>query len=265
MSIIGLAFRLVDRVKALAERARGFYYAVILACHECPCCGARLQMEGEGRCRCKGCGHGFDPTTVFQRCSECGGSLELRVRRYRCTECGEVTVSRFLFDGLVFDADYFQQKMAESRDRKREQRKRVGKMLAESRSRDLRIPPADLASVPGLAKALDGLVGGSVAVESWQPGQGFDLKRYQSHIEAHIRDFPLSLMEIPFLAEDARKDLIWRFIAIVFMAHTGLLDVWQEGTTIWVMKHETHGERQDVLGGTEAADGIERSFRRAEA
>jgi hypothetical protein len=38
-----------------------------------------------------------------------------------------------LFDGLVFDTDYFRQKMVESRQRKREQRERVRQMLAEIR------------------------------------------------------------------------------------------------------------------------------------
>ena len=36
------------------------------------------------------------------------------VRRYQCGQCGAEIRSRFLFDGLVFDAEYFRQKMAES-------------------------------------------------------------------------------------------------------------------------------------------------------
>ena len=86
-------------------------------------------------------------------------------------------------------------------------------------------------------RRLDGLVGGATPAEQWQPEQGFELKRYQSHIEAHIQAFPLRLGELPALAEDARKDLTRRFIAVIFMAHAGLLDVWQEGSTIWVMEH----------------------------
>ena len=265
MDIIGLAFRLAGRVRAFAERAKRFYYAVMLVGHECPRCRARLEMKAEGQCKCTSCGNEFDPTVAFQRCSQCGGKLELRVRRYRCTECGEHAASRFLFDGLAFDAQYFREKMAESRQRKREQRDRVRQMLAESRSRDLDVPAADLPVIPGLAEALDGMVGGAIAAEEWRPAQGFDLQRYQSHIEAHTRDFPLSLGEVSALAEDARKDLIWRFIAVIFMAHAGLLDVWQEGTTIWVMRHEAHGEGQGILGDTEAVDGVERLVGRAEA
>jgi hypothetical protein len=137
-------------------------------------------------------------------------------------------------------------------------------MLAESRSRAADVPCADLAAVPSLAEALNSLIGGTTEALRWQPSGGFDLKRYESHIQAHIQDFPLSLGEVPALAGDARKDLIWRFIAAIFMAHAGLLDTWQEGSTVWVMKHEAHGEGQDILGDTEAVDGIEGSLGRAE-
>ena len=265
MDIVGLAFRLVGRVKAFTERARRFYYAVMLAGHECLRCGGKLEMTAEGQCRCTGCGHELDPTVAFQRCSECGGRLEPRVRRYRCSRCGKDAASRFLFDGLGFDAEYFREKMVESRQRKREQRERVRQMLAESRSRDLAVPAADLTGIPGLVEALNGLVANTIPAEQWQPAQGFDLRRYQSHIEAHIQDFPMSLGKLPALAEDPRKDLIWRFIAVIFMAHAGLLNVWQEGSTIWVMKHETHGEGQDILGDAEAVDGVEGLVGRAEA
>ena len=264
MDMIALAFRLVGRVRAFVERARRFYYAVMLADHECPQCRGKLKMVAEGRCMCTSCGHEFDPTAVFQRCSECGGRLELRVRRYGCTDCGKDAVPRFLFDGLAFDAEYFREKMAESRQRKRQQRERVRQMLAECRSRDLAVPGADLSSIPGLEVALNRLVGGAVEAEEWRSEHGFDLRRYESHIQAHIQDFPLSLGEVPALEEDARKDLIWRFIAVVFMAHAGFLDAWQQGSTIWVMRHETDGEGQDILGDAEAVDGVEGPVGRAQ-
>jgi len=124
---------------------------------------------------------------------------------------------------------------------------------------------AELGAVPGLVEALNGLVAGTREVTPWQPGTGFDLKRYQSHIEAHIRDFPISLDDIPSLTEDVRKDLIWRFVTIIFMAHAGLVDVWQEGSTILVMKHEADRERQDIPGDLEDVDGVEGSLGRAEA
>ncbi len=265
IDIVRLAFRLAEAVTGFAGRARQLYYAVMLLGRECPRCGGGLVMQAEGRCKCLACGDEFDPTVAFQRCGTCGGRLELRVRRYRCTQCRADVASRFLFDGLAFDTDYFRQKMTESRQRKRELRERVRKMLAESRSPHLDALPADLAAIPGLEDALNGLVAGTCEAVPWQPCIGFDLKRYQSHVEAHIPDFPIGLDEIPSLAEDTRKDLIWRFVAIIFMAHAGLVDVWQDGPTIMVMKHEANGEGQDISGDLEEPDGVEGPLCRAEA
>ena len=93
----------------------------------------------------------------------------------------------------------------------------------------------------------------------------FDLKLYEGHIQAHIQDYSVSLRDIPPLSENLRKDLIWRFIAVIFLAHTGIVDIWQEGQEIMVMKGETNRERQDVLGELEEADGIQGSVGRVEA
>ena len=268
MNIISLAFRLSEAVAALKIRAKELYYAVMLMGHACPGCGhgLRLVMVAEGRCRCRACGREFDPTVAFQRCSACGGMPELRIRRYRCGQCGAGIASHFLFDGLVFDVEYFRRRMAESRHRKRERRERVQKMLAESRSLALEMPAADsLEGIPGLVDALN-----SLTREPWSGGTipsqgGFDLRRYQSHIQAHIRDFPIRLREIPPLGEVLRKDLIWRFIAVIFMAHSGHVDIWQNGGMIMVVKHETDTEGQGVPGDLEGIDGIERSLGGIEA
>jgi len=265
MNIIGLAFRLVGRVEAFAGRARSLYYAVMLMGHMCPDCGGRPFMLGEGRCRCQSCGQTFDPTIEFQRCPGCGGRLRLCVRRYRCESCSMEVTSRFLFDGVAFDAEYFRKRMAESRARKKELREQVRQLLADCRSRPLTPGPFDLGSVPGLEQALNGLIAGTKQALLWRPKEGFDLKRYQRHLQAHIGPSELSLGEIPPLGEDARKDLIWRFIAAVFMAHAGLIRVWQEGQTIMVMQRETDREGQDVPGDLEAVNGIQGSLGRVEA
>lgn len=265
MDIIRQAFRLIEMVTGFVGRARKLYYAVMLLGHSCPKCGDRLVMIDEGRCQCRSCGHEFDPTVAFQRCSACDGKPVLRVRRYQCQQCGTDISSRFHFDGLVFDGEYFRRKMAESRQRKTRQRERVRKMLAESRSGTLILPAAELSSIPGLTDALNSLVIGTGEAFPWKPNKGFDLKRYESHIQAHIRDFPVSLDELPPLEENARKDRIWRFIAIIFLAHFGLIDIWQDGQEIMVMKHEANGEGQDISGDLETSGGIEGPLGRAEA
>ena len=168
-------------------------------------------------------------------------------------------------DYLLSNDELRRQLGRNARERKKQQRERVRKMLADSRSGALSLPAAELSSVPGLTDALNGLVIGADETLRWKPNAGFDLKRYESHIQAHIRDFPISLDELPPLEKNARKDRIWRFIAIIFLAHFGLIDIWQDGQNIMVMKRETNGEGQDVPGDLEGVDGLERSLGGIEA
>ena len=179
--------------------------------------------------------------------------LALRIRRYHCRQCGTDVPSRFLFDGLVWDREYYCQKMAESRQRRQELRERVREMLAASRSRDLVLTPADLAVVPGLIDALNSLIGGLEPLTLWLPRDGIDLLRYESHLQAHIGPIAVRFDDLPPLSENSRQDRIWRFIAILFLANAGAIELWQEGQTIWVMKHETDREGQGIPGENEAA------------
>ncbi len=265
MNIIRAALRLAAKVIGLRDHAREFYYAVVLTEHRCPRCNQPLAMVRESWCRCRACGLAFDPTVAFQRCPSCGGAPRLRVRRHACRDCGGDVRSRFVFEGLAFDAEYFRQKMAEHRQRRQLQRKRVRQMLAESRSPLVFADAADLDSVPGLAEALDAL--SVIPLESipFVPRSGFDLRRYETHIAAHLHAIPVELDEIPPLIEDGRLDRVWRFIAVVFLAHAGALDVWQEGMIIKVIKHETHAEGQGIPGETEESDRVPRPVDRAAA
>lgn len=244
--MIKLASYLTTATQHLVEQVRQFYYWVMLLGHRCPKCGQSLTMVSEGRCRCGACGYELDPTVAFQRCPGCGGVPKLRIRRYQCRQCGRDMVSRFLFDGLVFDRNYFRTKMLESRQRKKELRERVKQMLAESRSGVLLLEQADLHTLPGLVDALDALTADCDGMPAKVPGGDFDLRQYEDHIRAHIHDYPLNLRDLPALHEDDRRDLIWRFIAVIFLAHTGVVDIWQEGRDVMVMKHEANREGQRV-------------------
>jgi len=265
MNIITLAFDMAEAIEVFMGKARKFFYSVMLLGHRCPKCNGQLIMASEGKCRCVSCKKEFDPTVAFQRCSECGGVPVLRVRRYQCKNCGSDIQSKFLFDSLVFDHDYFRHKMIESRKRKAEQRERVKQMLAESRSADLPLGAVDLTGIPGLLDALNGLTAGLDVAFAATSRDEFDLKRYEGHIQAHIQDSPISLLDIPPLSNDPRKDLIWRFIAVIFLAHAGIVNIWQDGHNIMVMKHETNRKRQDILGESEESDGIERPLGGVEA
>jgi len=147
-------------VESFVEKAKKFFYSVMLLGFRCPKCNGLLAMVAEGRCRCTSCGAEFDPTATFQKCSDCGGTPILRVRRYQCSTCHSDIQSKFLFDGSVFNIDYFRQKVAESRQRKKEQKERVQQMLAECRSDTLPLQAVDLDSVVGLVDALNGLTKG---------------------------------------------------------------------------------------------------------
>ena len=255
---------MADAVGLFVQKAKRFFYNVMLFGYRCPKCNNSLIMAAEGVCKCGSCEFEFDPTVQFQRCSNCGGKPILRVRHYSCTNCGGDIRSKFLFDGLVFEKEYFKIRMAESRQRKKEQRERVRKMLAESRSNALPLQAVDFNTVPGLVDALNSLTSGINTDFAVASHEEFDLKRYESHIHAHIAEFPVSLYEIPALTENPRKDLIWRFIAVIFLAHTGMVDIWQEDSNIMVIRH-VDLERCDIFEEIEGTDGYEKSLGGIEA
>ena len=237
MNIVTLSFDMAAAVQQLFAKAKRFYYLVMLFGHRCPKCNGSLTMVAEGRCKCESCKYEFDPTIEFQRCSSCSGIPVLRVRRYQCRKCGSDIKSMFLFDGLVFDSRYFCRKMAESRKRKKQQRQRVQEMLAQCRSGPLALEAHDLNSVPGLIDALNGLTTGTeVSIPVELKGK-FDLNRYQRHIKSYLDTEPTDLREIPPLITNLRLDLIWRFIAAIFLDHAGMINVYQQDRNIWVMKN----------------------------
>ena len=265
MNIIKLAFDMATAVQEFFGKAKRYYYMVMLLACRCQKCNSALTMVAEGMCRCNSCEFAFDPTVQFQRCSKCGGNPVLRVRRYYCEDCNSGVISKFLFDTLPFEREYFKAKMAESRQRKKELKERVKKMLAESRSADLPLQIADLNDMPGLVEALNGLTADLDTEFAVQTHDNFDLGRYERHIQAHIEDLAVNLLNIPPLSENARKDVIWRFIAVIFLAHAGTVDIWQDGQDIMVIKHETDTEGQGVFGEFEETDRVERPLGRIEA
>jgi hypothetical protein len=256
MNIIKLASEMFEAVLGFFAKTRSFYYMVVLLGHRCNECNSRLTMTSESRCRCERCGLEFDPTVEFQRCSLCGGIPVLRVRRYYCKGCGNEVTSRFVFETLPFEKEYFKQKMAESRQRKKEKLRQVRDMLAQSRSQALGFDAVDLDSVPGLLAALNSLSQGINEKMLIELKGRFDLLGYQEHIKAHIKDFPVDLRSIPVIIENARKDLIWRFIAAIFLEHEKEIEINQIGQTIWVSKYADR-QRQDFPGEIEETDGLQ--------
>lgn len=263
--IVGMAFRLSDVVAEFAGRAKRFFYEVMLHDRHCPKCGGRPRMVREGLCHCEACGEEFDPTLKFQRCPSCGGEPVLRVRRYQCRSCRGDVPSLFLFDGLVFDGEYFRQKMAEHRQRRLDLRERVREMLAAGRSGPLEPGAANLEDIPGLIAAFDGLTAELDSIPAVLPGSQFDLRLYEGHLQAHIGGIRLGFDQIPPLVENRRLDRVRRFTAMIFLAHSGWLDVQQEGPNLWVMKRETDRKGQGIPGDLEEPDEFQGPIRGTES
>jgi len=65
------------------------------------------------------------------------------------------------------------------------------------------------------------------------------LHRYETHVWTHIGPIEVCFDQIPRLEKDVRKDRIWRFVAIIFMAHAGLIEICQQGETLWLSQTGT--------------------------
>ena len=99
------AERVHERVLSFKEKARRYFYQVILSALSCPACGGKLEILNIGRARCGECRNELDLTVTFQNSPCCRTRLEFRRQHYACSECGQAVVSRFLFDERVFDAE----------------------------------------------------------------------------------------------------------------------------------------------------------------
>jgi len=175
------ALHMTETVTRFVGVARAYFYAVVLSKDACPSCGGRLTMIAESRCRCDTCGRTLDPTVAFQQCSTCGGQLRLTILRYACAQCGADVPSRFVFDGLVFDAEYFRRKMAEHRAQKEDLRDRVRHMLAGSRSPAIESEAVATADMGDLFAALNQLVLEAVEIPALVTKARFDLRAYEAH------------------------------------------------------------------------------------
>ena len=146
------------QIVSLKERAKKFYFHVVLDNFRCPKCGGKLQMTSVSRCSCNN-GHTLDPTLVFQKSSCCSACLVRKTFHYVCSCCNKTNPSRFLFDERVFDHAYFSKMMQKHRDKIQKQKEKIIKQMQEARSDNLLLldePRIDL--LPGLLEDLDRLV-----------------------------------------------------------------------------------------------------------
>lgn len=229
----------ISRVADFKERARSFYFEVILSPYQCPECGGRLHMTGQSECSCS-CGNTFDPTLAFQKSTCCGSRLVRRTFHYACSCCRDIVPSRFLFDEKLFDKAYFREMMQESRRRTEEKREEVRRLLAKSRSGALPLMEEPrLDSIPGLIQDLNDFVQeGSCNVGElfFNTQSSFHMNDYHDHIMSILSWESIPFSGIVPLIEDSHQDRIWRFITLVFMQNDHEVELTQYGNDILVQR-----------------------------
>ena len=206
------------RVGDYKQRAKDFYFRVVLSNVSCPQCGGQLQMSGQSQCRCS-CGRTLDPTVEFQKSPCCGANLTRKTFHYACAKCHRSVPSRFIFDERVFDREYFRELMSKSRERKKRKREEIRKLLADSRSGPLSImQEPDLKSIPGLLEDLNDFIE-TETPEIFQVDDGiiFNIDNYRNHILSLLGWSPVHFHKILPIDDDRRRDQVWRFITLIYM------------------------------------------------
>lgn len=148
------------------------------------------------------------------------------------------------------DREYFRQRMAEARERRRRERmRRVAERQANRSGVLSLVEPVQLDAIPGLTEVLDSLVGVPIPAELVQGlirRSDFDLSRYEDHILGHLGGIATTFEAISPLIEDARKDRIYRFIAMIFLAHARRIEIQQCDGHVWLKHRETHEQGQGI-------------------
>mgnify|MGYP001377214090 CR=1 FL=1 len=151
----------------------------------------------------------------------------------------------------AFDAQYFAQKMSEARERRKNERmRRIGELLAQRSGPVVFDEPIRLETVPGLTEALNSLVNIPIPIEIIHRFLGrddFDLEGFQRHILTFLGDSVIAFDDLPPLLDQERKDRVFRFITLVFLAHTQKIFLWQEEERIWVRRNETDTQGSGVF------------------
>jgi len=91
--------------------------------------------------------------------------------------------------------------------------------------------------------ALDSLTGPINKAAMVELRKRFDLKKYQQHILGHIDFEPINLRSIPPIEENSKLDIIWKFVAAIFLEHEGKIVLTQSENEIYVTKNGSDRKR----------------------
>lgn len=230
---------ILDFVDTYKERAKDFYFQVLLSQRSCPTCGKELHMTGISECSCRS-GHIFDPTIVFQLSDCCRARLVRKTFHYSCSGCQRTVPSQFLFDERVFDADYFREMMREHRERTKSRREEIGRLLAGSRSGALLLLEEPcMEALPDFLQDMEAFIRGNPIATfdyPFEPKSEFDLDAYRTHILSLLGHSMLRFSDVSPLTGDDRRDRARRFIALVFMDNDREISLEQYGDDLLIRR-----------------------------
>jgi len=126
--------------------------------------------------------------------------------------------------------------MRESRARARRKREEIKILLAGSRSDPLQFMEGPcLECIPGLSDALNEFIKAEMAGgNEFAPKSRFRMDDYRNHILSILGLGSRQFSDISPLMDDCRRDKIWRFITLIFMAQDREVELTQYGTDILV-------------------------------
>lgn len=230
---------ILDFVDTYKERAKDFYFQVLLSQRSCPTCGEGLHMTGTSECSCRS-GHTLDPTIAFQLSDCCQARLVRKTFHYSCSGCQRTVPSQFLFDERVFDADYFREMMREHRERTKSRREEIGRLLAGSRSEALLLLEEPcMEALPDFLQDLDAFIRGNPIATCdypFEPKSEFDLNAYRTHILSLLGHSMLRFSDVSPLMGDNRRDRARRFITLVFMDNDREINLQQYGADLLIRR-----------------------------
>jgi hypothetical protein len=149
--------------------------------------------------------------------------------------CGDVVPSIFLFDEVIFDSEYFREKMRLSREQRRREQAKTRAILRAERSGILSIfDEVDLNALPGLLTDLDDLIGArSIEERSQDWERNLSIEDYRRHI-VNLLDAEIVFSSISPLFPEERRDKVYRFISLIFMEQDREVSLSQYGEDILV-------------------------------
>ena len=137
--------------------------------------------------------------------------------------------------------------MQESRRRAAGKREEIRRLLADSRSDALSLMEyPDLEAIPGLLQDLDGFIQMNRDQEDdiYELKSEFNMGAYRTHILSSVDRHAIYFSAVSPLTGDYRRDMVRRFITIVFMDNDQEVDIQQYGNDLLIQRrnNETYAE-----------------------